>query len=163
MKLFHGSTLAIENPKIITTEYGRDFGGGFSTTDIKEQALRWAKRKANIDSSQGKTAKAIISIYDFDENSYKKLSVKCFNEPSIDWLDMVCVCRSNMKYRHNYDIVIGKIANDNVGETVSFVLAGVMRKEDALERLKFEKINNQLCFNTDKALLFLKYAGYEEV
>lgn len=39
-------------------------------------------------------------------------------------------------------IVCGKIANDNVGETVSYVMQGIMRKEDAVERLKFEKINN---------------------
>lgn len=43
-------------------------------------------------------------------------------------------------------IVCGKIANDNVGETVSYVMQGIMRKEDAVERLKFEKINNQIAF-----------------
>ncbi len=44
------------------------------------------------------------------------------------------------------------IPNDNVGETVSYVMQGIMRKEDALERLKFEKINNQIAFCSDKAL-----------
>lgn len=163
MQLFHGSIIAVEKPKIILAEYGRDFGSGFYTTDIKEQAIRWAKRKANIEVNQGRTAKAIVSIYDFDEKIYQKLNVKNFSEPSVGWLDMVCACRSDAKYKHNYDIVIGKIANDNVGETISFVAAGIMRKEDALERLKFEKINNQICFNTDKALAFLKYKGFEEV
>ncbi|MDR1695250.1 MAG: DUF3990 domain-containing protein [Endomicrobium sp.] len=162
MKLFHGSTVSIENPKIIIAEYGRDFGSGFYTTDIKEQAVRWAKRKAAIEINQGRNSKAIISIYDFDEANYDKLNVKVFSEPSLDWLNMVCACRSGIGYKHGYDIVEGKIANDNVGETVSFVVAGIMRKEDALERLKFEKINNQICFNTDKALSFLNYAGFEE-
>ena len=40
---------------------------------------------------------------------------------------------------HNKDIITGKIANDSVGETVAYVVAGVMRKEDALERLRFQK------------------------
>ena len=46
----------------------------------------------------------------------------------------------------------GKIANDNVGETVEYVLAGIMRKEDAVKRLRFEKINDQICFCTEKSL-----------
>ena len=37
------------------------------------------------------------------------------------------------------------------------LLAGVMRKEDAVERLKFEKINDQMCFNTEKALQTLRF------
>ena len=75
-----------------------------------------------------------------------------FSGASMEWLDMVVQCRSNPAYRHFYDIVTGKIANDNVGETVSFVIQGIMRREDAIERLKFEKINNQIAFCTEKAL-----------
>ena len=33
--------------------------------------------------------------------------------------------------------VEGKIADDFVGETILFVIDGVIKKEDALERLKF--------------------------
>ena len=53
-------------------------------------------------------------------------------------------------------------ADDNVGETISYVAQGIMRKEDAVERLRFEKINNQICFNTEKALSYLKYIGFED-
>jgi hypothetical protein len=60
-------------------------------------------------------------------------------------------------------MVTGKIANDNVGETVSFVVQGVMRPEDALERLKLERINDQICFATEKALSYLNYIGFEEL
>ncbi|MBO7637565.1 MAG: DUF3990 domain-containing protein [Treponema sp.] len=45
-----------------------------------------------------------------------------------------------------------KIANNNVGETIEYVLAGIMRKEDAVERLRFEKINEQICFCTEESL-----------
>ena len=44
----------------------------------------------------------------------------------MEWLDMVLACRSNLSFTHNYDIVIGKIADDNVGETVSYVMQGIM-------------------------------------
>ena len=72
--------------------------------------------------------------------------------PDSDWLDFVVRCRSDLDFKHGFDIVSGKIADDKVGETVEYVLAGIMRKEDAVERLKFEKINNQTCFCTAPAL-----------
>ena len=46
MILYHGTTLEIKEPKIFRNEIGRDFGFAFYTTDIKEQAERWAVRRA---------------------------------------------------------------------------------------------------------------------
>jgi hypothetical protein len=163
MTLYHGSTVLVDKPQILNTEYGRDFGPGFYTTDIKEQAVRWALRKARIERRRNIAAKAFVSVYQFDEIHYGQLRVIHFPEPSAAWLEMVCACRSNVRYRHGYDMVTGKIANDTVGETVSFVVQGIMRTEDALERLKFEKINSQICFSTEKALSYLQYTGFEEV
>jgi len=161
MILYHGSIVIVDHPIIIKTERGRDFGFGFYTTDIKEQAVRWANRKTRIACKKGIDAQPIVSIYEFDESAYSMMSVRSFSEPSLEWLDMVCACRGDTEYRHGYDIVTGRIANDNVGVTVSYVVSGVMRREDALERLKFEKINNQICFCTERALNFLKYMGFE--
>ena len=70
---------------------------------------------------------------------------------------LVIACRSDIGYSHSFDIVTGKIANDKVGETIAYVLAGVMRKEDALERLKFQEINSQYAFCTERALSFLTF------
>ena len=71
--------------------------------------------------------------------------------------------RSDLSFRHGFDIVIGKIANDRVGETVSYVVAGVMRREDAVERLRFQKINNQWAFCTEKAIAKLRFLRSYEV
>jgi len=163
MILYHGSTLVVDKPVVIKGEYGRDFGPGFYTTGIKEQAVRWSLRKAKIEKRKKQSAKAIVSLYEFDEKSYRALNVIHFPESNAEWLDMVCKCRSNIRYIHGYDIVTGKIANDTVGETVSYVVRGIMRAEDALERLRFEKINNQICFSTKKALSCLRYTGFEEL
>lgn len=156
MLVYHGTTLEIRNPEIIVSEIGRDFGAAFYTTDIQEQAERWALRRAKILSRNKKRIYcAIVNVYEW---SHTNTSVeKTFDGASMEWLDMVVRCRSNMNYRHNYDIVCGKIANDNVGETVSYVMQGIMRKEDAVERLKFEKINNQIAFCTEKALKELTF------
>lgn len=158
MILYHGSYMQIETPKIITQEKGRDFGFGFYTTTIKEQAERWAVRTTRIRSRfSNQPENAVINIYDFNEEGAKKLNTKSFLRADLDWLEMVIRCRSDLQFRHGFDIVSGKIANDNVGETVEYVLAGIMRKEDAVERLKFEKINDQICFCTEKALKTLTF------
>jgi hypothetical protein len=163
MRLYHGSTLVVDTPSIIKTEQGRDFGTGFYTTGIKEQAIRWAKRKTLMEKRRNSAAIAIVSIYEFDEVHDQDLYVIHFPEPSVEWLNMVCACRSNKDYIHGYDILTGKIANDNVGETVSFVVQGIMRLEDALEKLRFERINDQICFATEKALPYLNYVDFEEL
>ena len=159
MKLYHGGLQPVESPRIIRSEVGRDFGFAFYTTDIREQAERWALRRMQTAKRNGDlSAKAVISVYRFDEkNARRHVLFRDFSVVSMDWLELVVSCRSDLGYKHGFDIVTGKIANDNVGETIAFVLAGVMRKEDALERLRFQKINNQFAFCTEKALSCLTF------
>ena len=153
MKLYHGGVIAIELPRIISGEQGRDFGFAFYTTDIKEQAERWALRRRKIERRNGNlAAEAVVSVFEFDDKNARKQL-----EATMEWLDLVVTCRSDLSFKHSKDIVTGKIANDSVGETVAYVVAGIMRKEDALERLRFQKINNQVAFCSDRALNFLKY------
>lgn len=156
MILYHGTTVEIKKPEIITNEIGRDFGFAFYTTDIKEQAERWAVRKAKIQSRKtGTQILPIVNVYEWQDST--KLNIKNFEGTSMEWLEMVVKCRSDINYSHGFDIVCGKIANDNVGETISFVVQGIMRKEDAVQRLKFEKINNQIAFCTERALTALTF------
>ncbi len=165
MKLYHGGLIAIESPRIIRSDFGCDFGFAFYTTDIKEQAERWALRRRRTALRNGDSdAKAIVSAFEFDENiARKQLDFLDFPETSLEWLELIIACRSDISFSHGKDVVTGKIANDSVGETVTYVLNGIMRKEDALDRLKFQKINNQLAFCTDRALSFLKYEFCYEV
>lgn len=161
MILYHGSISIVEKPQIIKSDIGRDFGFGFYTTNIKEQAIRWAARKAKILGMGNKHVIPILNIYEYNEDeALNELKIKRFYEPSFDWLEFVVSCRGNINFRHEFDLVIGNIANDNVGETVSYVMSGVMRKEDAVERLKFEKINNQFCFCTEKGLAYLQFVKH---
>ena len=159
MNLYHGGLQTVESPRIIRSEVGRDFGFAFYTTDIREQAERWALRRMQTARRNGNSlAEAVISVFRFDEeNARRHLLFRDFSEVTMEWLDLVVACRSEPNFTHGFDIVTGKIANDNVGETIAYVLAGVMRKEDALERLRFQKINNQLAFCTEKALSFLEF------
>ena len=152
MILYHGSNLEVKVPQIIKSENGRDFGQAFYLTPIKEHAEKWAKKKVIINGS----GIATISVFEFDELK-EGLNCKTFKDADLEWLDFIILCRSNPKQEHGYDIVEGKIADDSVGETVNYVRAGVMRREDAIERLKYERINYQLAFCTSKSLQHLKF------
>ena len=158
MILYHGSTMEVPQPRILKSEIGRDFGFAFYTTDIQAQAERWARRRAMIESRRTKKeVPPIVSVYEWDEDAAKRLRFLQFDGASMEWLELVITCRSQTDYSHGYDIVEDKIANDNVGETVSYVMQGIMRKEDAIERLRFEQINNQIAFCTEAALHTLHF------
>ena len=159
MILYHGGLQVVDTPRIIRSEIGRDFGFAFYTTDIRDQAERWALRRRKSAQRNGlSSVRAVVSVYRFDETLARaNLRFRDFPEVSMDWLEMVVSCRADTGFSHGFDIVTGKIANDNVGETIAYVLAGVMRKEDALERLRFQKINNQFAFCSEKALSYLSF------
>ena len=159
MILYHGSDVEVKNPKIIKSEKGRDFGCAFYLTPIKEQAERMAKRKQRMNKSNS----AIISVFEFNEKDISNIKYKMLKNPDLEWLDMIIECRTNPSFNHGYDIVEGKIADDSVGETILFVIDGVIKKEDALERLKFQKINSQIAFCSEDSLKLLKYANSYEV
>ncbi len=44
-----------------------------------------------------------------------------------------------------YDIIIGGIADDKVFNTLDLYFDGLISKLEALDRLKYEKPNHQLC------------------
>ena len=50
----------------------------------------------------------------------------------------------------DYDIIEGGIANDRVFNTIELYDAGLITKEEALTRLKYEKPNNQICIITQQ-------------
>ena len=104
MILYHGSDMEVRFPKIIKSTRGKDFGPAFYVTPIKEQAERMAKRKQRM--TRGN---AIVSVYEFNESLLSSLSVKKFSKPGLEWLDMIVNCRKNPSFRHQYDIVEGKI------------------------------------------------------
>ena len=159
MILYHGSDVEVKSPMIIRSEKGRDFGCAFYLTPIKEQAERMAKRKQRMNRS----GNAIVSVFEFDETNLVGFKYKSFKRPDLEWLHMIINCRTNPSFKHGYDVVEGKIADDSVGETILFVIDGVISEEDAIERLKFQKINSQIAFCNEKSLELLRFVNSYEV
>jgi len=153
MILFHGGTDIIEKPAILPQSGGRDFGKGFYCTDIRNQAEKWAKRQGRV-----RNLPPILNVYEFNiNNAQTNLKLKTLKDYSQEWLELVIACRRDNKYTHDFDIVYGKIANDDVGETVQAVLDGLMPFDFALQKLAFMPSNNQYCFCTEKSLAYIKF------
>ena len=159
MILYHGGTDIVKEPKIISTEQGRDFGFGFYTTNIYEQAAKWAKRQGRIRRKQ-----AILNIYEFDDdNATNNLHVKKFTDYSIEWLEFIVNNRANPHVKHDFDIVFGKIANDDVGETVQAVVDGLMPLDFAINKLSFMLANNQYAFCSKRSLSYITFVNSQAI
>lgn len=149
MEVYHGGYCLIKQPEIIEGRYAKDFGAGFYCTELKEQAARWAKRYDT----------PVISIYNFvsDDN----LNILHFKEMTEEWLDFIVDCRKGIK--HNYDIVIGAMANDQVYNYISDFVSGVLTREQFWVLAKFKHPTHQINFCTAEALKCLSFITSEEV
>jgi len=49
MIVYHGSNVVVEKPDVNHSFRPLDFGKGFYVTTVREQAIRWANRKAVVD------------------------------------------------------------------------------------------------------------------
>ena len=156
MILYHGSYLEIAEPDLTHSRPNVDFGRGFYVTPMYAQALKWCgkfKRRGRD---------GIISRYVFDEGREAELKTLKFDSYSEDWLDFILNCRRG-KDTTDYDLVAGGVANDKVFNTVELFFDGLIDKKEAIERLRYEKPNLQICFRTEKALEFLHFEGSEMV
>ena len=68
------------------------------------------------------------------------------------WLDFVCACRKGEEINHNYDIIIGCVADDDVFKTVDMYFKGLWNKEKVLNELRYYKMNDQICIVNQKTL-----------
>lgn len=158
MMLYHGGTNVVEKPAIIPHSAGRDFGMSFYCTDIRVQAEKWAGRQRRI-----RKQPAILNLYEFKMGfAQNNLHFKIFQAYSKEWLELVINCRKNPRYKHDFDIVFGKIVNDDVGETVPAVLNGLMPFDFVLQKLVFMSANNQYCFCTEKSLTCLEFIVFSK-
>ena len=156
MILYHGSFIEINKPDLKHSRPNVDFGKGFYTTPIYEQAVKWCSKFKK----RGKNG--IVTRYEFDENDNKALKLLKFDSYSEEWLDFILNCRRG-KDNTDYDMVIGGVANDKVFNTVELFFDGLIDKTEAIGRLRYEKPNLQIAFRTDKALTYLHFEGSEQL
>ena len=148
-QIYHGGYSTIATPQIIKSKHTKDFGEGFYCTEIKEQAKRWCLK---YDSPT-------ITTYSYIENS--SLNILEFDIMSEEWLDFIVACRRGLP--HNYDIVIGAMADDQVYNFITDFMDGIISREAFWALAKFKYPTHQIVFCTDKALACLQYLQSEKV
>lgn len=147
--IYHGSYTEIKSPEIITGRNTKDFGNGFYCTVIKEQAERRARRYDT----------PTVNVYSvlIDES----LDILEFKTMTEEWLDFIVDCRGGKP--HNYDIVIGAMADDQIYNIISDFIDGIITRQQFWSLAKFKYPTHQINFCTEKALECLHYEYCEEV
>lgn len=144
MQIYYGSNVIVNQPKIITDGFYKDFGYGFYCTNFEKQAKRWALTKKN---------KHVVNVYSYTEN--KNLNCLIFKEMSDEWLDFVVSSRQGI--RHDYDIVEGPMADDTIWNYVDDFARGLISRTAFWELVKFKYPTHQIVFCTEAALKCLAY------
>ena len=152
MKVYHASSVIVENPDTIHSREYLDFGQGFYLTEIKEQAEQMARRTSAIYGGE-----AVVTEFEFNETALKTLSVKTFEEPSEEWALFVMANRSrkNVQPTHSFDIVIGPVADDTIATLFRNFDDGIIDLQMLVNGIKYKKVSSQYLFHSAKAIKYL--------
>lgn len=156
MKLYHGSTVDIKHIDLSISKPNKDFGKGFYLSADILQAQRLAEYKAFQVGGE-----PVVNVYEFDERLLKDGMLKFleFENYSKDWAEFVFANRSSADGGsvHDYDVVLGPIANDRVGVQIRKYFDKEITLEMFLENLKYMKgVTHQYFFGTEKAIKYLR-------
>lgn len=166
MKLYHGSNIEIDKVNLSRCMPYKDFGCGFYTTLLADQAWRMAERRARINGGT-----PIVTVYDVPDNLTEKSDLRCRvfpEQPTIEWAIFI---RNNRDRKFKdiesqecnldckYDVVVGPVANDTVGLLIRQFSRGAIDVEYMRKAFAFGKLTNQYTFHTEKAVAYLKKAG----
>ena len=155
--LYHGSNIAFDKIDLGKSHNRRDFGRGFYCTVLESQAEEWAKRLYLRSHKGGRY------VYRYLFRQTEDLKIKHFAALDREWLEFIKENRTKGGIQHAYDVVVGPVADDNTMETVQLYLSGILKAEEAVERLRYNKVNNQVSFHTPLALEHLTLESRKEV
>ena len=154
MKLYHGTNQGFDKIDLLKSKPNKDFGRGFYLSADYYQALNMA----NVKVEQLGFGSPVVLAYEVEED-WTELKVLRFEEYSEEWAKFILLNRNNATSHpvHEYDIVIGPIADDRVGvqlwryENHSIDLPTLVRN------LKYMKgITIQYFFGTERAIKLLR-------
>ena len=154
MKLYHGSNVEVDIIDLNRGRRGKDFGKGFYANPDYKQAVEFC---SNVIRREG-CGVPTVTTFEFDESALECLNVKRFEGYSKEWAEFILMNRSNNSdmSAHQFDIVIGPIADDGVGTQIRRLMRGFITFDAFLEELKYSKVSIQYFFGTEGALKYLK-------
>lgn len=149
MTVYHGSYTIVKEPKVVKSKNTKDFGTGFYCTIIREQAERWARRYDT----------PMVNAYTVRMDEFLKILE--FRDMTEEWLDFIIDCRHGKT--HDYDIVIGAMANDQIYNFIADYMDGIITREQFWVLARFKYPTHQINFCTPKAIECLEFISSEEV
>ena len=162
MRLYHGPNNDIEVIDITKSLRHKDFGRGFYLTPDRGTAVRMAQKKARLFGGM-----PTLITYEMDDEALRSdLKVKVFPEKAcVEWLVFVDQNRDKnfVDPIHDYDIVIGPIADDGVVLQLTNFREGIYTPEQAAAQLQDKYLDQQYYFGTEKALYYLHKTNVESV
>lgn len=156
MILYHGSNMAIDTIDLDKCRPYKDFGKGFYLTDIQEQAQRIAARTARMFKGD-----PTLTAFEFDLEEVMRasgLKVRIFEKPDREWAKFVMSNRdiNTVQPCHDYDIVIGPVADDTIARLLRLYIENFISEEQLLRELTFSKVTSQYFFHSETAIKMLK-------
>ena len=154
MRLYHGTNIDFQEIDIAKSNPYKDFGREFYLTDLYHQAERMALRKVKFFGGE-----CVVQEYEFDESLLADsiLNVKVFASPNEEWAAFIHNNRNNNgDYHHDYDVVVGPIADDGVAFLLGRYEEGTITLSELARQLEYKKLNNQYFFGTERAIKKLK-------
>lgn len=149
-RIYHGSNMVVEKPRIMINGHYKDFGYGFYCTKLEKQAKRWALTKRGD---------SVVNRYVYTQNDNLKSCI--FEQMTQDWLRFVVDCRRGIE--HQYDIVEGPMADDQIWDYVEDFMDGNISEAAFWELVKFKYPTHQIVFCTEAALKTLCFEGSDQI
>jgi hypothetical protein len=150
MKLYHGSTIDIQQIDLAKSKPNKDFGRAFYLSADEQQAVEMAQFRAEFEETS-----PVVNVYEFDESLFQQFRCKRFEEYTEEWAHFVYDHRTDSQGRtlHDYDIVYGPIANDRIGAQITRFKQGFITFDEFLRRIQYIKgITFQYAFCTQRAV-----------
>lgn len=155
MILYHGTNVDFDKIDLQKSKPNKDFGQGFYLSKEYAQAMDMAKIKVE----QMESGEPVVLRYEIDEGQMQALRMLQFEDYNEEWAKFILLNRNNSSRlpAHDYDIVIGPIANDRVGvqlwkyENHSIDLPTLVQNLQHTRGITF-----QYYFGTERAIKLLK-------
>lgn len=166
MILYHGTNLDIQSIDLALCRPYKDFGRGFYTTEILEQAQKMAKRVARIYGGE-----PIVNVYEIIDDFINSSELNMMNfgsVPSEKWAVFVMNNRNKFftdfeskdcNVDCKYDIVLGPIADDDMAVLFRQYQSNLISLETLINGMTFRETTNQCSFHTERAVKLLKKVG----
>jgi hypothetical protein len=154
MKVYHGSSVPVDEVDLSQCKPHGDFGQGFYVTKLYDQARIWAGKLGKKFQSNGFVTEFEFHEFMFSDKSLRTLRFDDYND---EWLDFVAFNRNwSNEINHGYDIVEGPVADDRVSYRINLYLRGKLPRERFLRELKFGRPTHQICICSKRALQSLE-------